>query len=69
MRVALAGPGWRGTIGAGAYTVHRRGQPSERRVLADVDEVLQVLSADFGITAPAHPRLREAIGAWLRGGA
>lgn len=69
LRVALAGPGWRRTIGAGAYTVHRRGQPSERRVLADVDEVLQVLSADFGITAPAHPRLRDAIGAWLRGGA
>ncbi|MEG2804965.1 arylamine N-acetyltransferase [Stenotrophomonas sp.] len=69
LRVALAGPGWRRTLGGGVYTVHRPGQPSERRPLADVDAVLQVLDEAFGITPPAHPRLREAIAAWLRGAA
>jgi N-hydroxyarylamine O-acetyltransferase len=69
LRAALAGPGWRRTLGAGVYTVHRGGQPSERRRLTDVDDVLVVLRDAFGITAPAHPRLREAIAAWLRGAA
>lgn len=69
LRVALAGPEERRTIGAGAYTVHRRGQPSERRMLHDADDVLTVLHEAFGITVPAHPRLREAITAWLRGAA
>jgi N-hydroxyarylamine O-acetyltransferase len=49
--------------------VHRRGQPRERRLLNDADDVLTVLRDAFGITVPAHPRLREAITAWLRGAA
>lgn len=69
LRVALATPEGRRTLGTGHYTEHRNGQPSERRALADVDEVLQVLRDRFGITAPPDPRLREAIAAWLRGAA
>lgn len=69
LRVALAAPDGRRTLGAGAYTVHRRGQPSERRLLNDADDVLSVLRDAFGITVPAHPRLHEAITAWLRGAA
>ncbi|MCF7750528.1 arylamine N-acetyltransferase [Bacillus subtilis subsp. subtilis] len=69
LRAALAGPDGRRTIGAGIYTVHRRGQPSERRRLVDVDDVLGVLHEAFGITVPPHPRLRDALAAWLRGAA
>ncbi|WP_166473495.1 arylamine N-acetyltransferase [Stenotrophomonas sp.] len=69
LRAALSGPGWRRTLGAGRYAVHRHGQPSERRALVDVDDVLQVLREDFGINPPTHPRLRDAIAAWLRGAA
>lgn len=69
LRVALAGPDGRHTIGAGTYTVHRRGQPSERRALTDVEDVLRVLHETFGITVPPHPRLHDAIAAWLRGAA
>lgn len=67
LRAALAGPGWRRTLGAGVYSVHRIGEPSERRPLAGVQDVLAVLRDAFGITVPTHPRLHDAIAAWLRG--
>lgn len=65
LRAALSGPGWRRTLGNGSFAIHRAGQPSERRELTGVDDVLRVLEQEFGIRVPPHPGLREALAIWL----
>lgn len=68
MMVARAGPGVgvRHTFLNGDYAVHRMGEPSERRALRDVDEILALLTDTFGIRLPADDgALRRAVGEML----
>ena len=65
LRVALAGPGWRRTLGNGRVGLHRSGQPSEHRPLVDSDDVIDTLQRGFGIRVPDDPGLRPAIETWL----
>lgn len=60
--VARTGPGWRKTLNNDSYAVHRLGQPSERRELADADAVIAVLRGEFGLRLADEAKLREAIG-------
>lgn len=67
--VARTGDGMRRTLNNGSYAVHRLGAASERRVLPDVDAVLQVLRSDFALRLPEDPALRAAIARQLAAGA
>lgn len=63
LRVARTGPGWRKTFNNGSFAVHTMGGATVRRELADADEVMQVLTEEFGLRLPADPRLRERLAA------
>lgn len=59
--VARTGPGYRKTLNGGSFAIHRIGADSERRELADADQVMRVLREEFGLRLPEGPALREAI--------
>ncbi|MGO1000525.1 arylamine N-acetyltransferase family protein [Lysobacter sp. CA196] len=59
--VARTGPGLRKTFNNGSFAVHRLGEDSVRRELADADSVIEVLGDEFGIRVPVHPQLHAAI--------
>lgn len=61
LKVARTGPGVRRTLNNGSYAIHRMGQESERRQLADADEVIAVLEREFDIRVPQHPELRQVL--------
>lgn len=61
MFAARTGDGIRKTLSDGSYAIHRLGQPSERRELADADEVIAVLEEELGIRISDDARLRAAI--------
>lgn len=65
LRVARTGDGIRKALRNGSFAIHRLGAPSERRELADADEVMQVLRDEFGLRLPAGPALRKALQARL----
>jgi N-hydroxyarylamine O-acetyltransferase len=54
-------PGGRYALSNNQLAIHRLGAPSERRVLANVQEVRQVLESMFGLTLPAAPELDPAL--------
>lgn len=58
---ARTGDGLRKTLSDGSFAIHRLGQRSERRELADAGEVIAVLEDELGIRTPQGPALREAI--------
>ncbi|WP_433766740.1 arylamine N-acetyltransferase family protein [Pseudomonas putida] len=57
LMVARTGEGWRRTLNNGSFAIHRLGQDSERRELADVSELIAVLEREFGIRVPDHGKL------------
>ncbi|AWY43782.1 arylamine N-acetyltransferase [Pseudomonas putida] len=57
LMVARTGEGWRRTLNNGSFAIHRLGQESERRELADVSELIAVLESEFGIRVPDHAKL------------
>lgn len=61
LMVALTGDGWRRTLNNGSFAVHRIGSASERRQVADVDELIGLLQSEFGIRVPGSARLRQVI--------
>ncbi|SFL19983.1 arylamine N-acetyltransferase family protein [Lysobacter sp. cf310] len=61
MFAARTGGGIRKTLSDGSYAVHRLGQPSQRRELADADEVMAVLRDELGIRIADDTTLRAAI--------
>lgn len=61
MFAARTGDGIRKTLSDGSYAVHRLGQPSQRRELADADEVMAVLEEELGIRISDAAALRVAI--------
>lgn len=57
LMVARTGQGWRRTLNNGSFAIHRLGQDSERRELANVSELIAVLEGEFGIRVPEHAAL------------
>ncbi|MDY7534187.1 arylamine N-acetyltransferase [Pseudomonas sp. Bout1] len=65
LKVALIGPGFRRTLNNGQYAIHYLDRASEKRVIDNVDELLTLLQASFGIRLPEHPQLRPVLGGLL----
>jgi N-hydroxyarylamine O-acetyltransferase len=61
LKVALIGPGLRRTLNNAHYAIHYLDRPSEKRVLEDVDQLLELLQGSFGIRVPEHPQLRSIL--------
>ena len=65
LKVALIGPGFRRTLNNGQYAIHYLDRASEKRAIEDVEELLNLLQASFGIRLPVHPQLRSILGRLL----
>ncbi|MGX1185046.1 N-hydroxyarylamine O-acetyltransferase [Pseudomonas sp. F-14 TE3623] len=61
LMVARTGEGWRRTLINGSFTIHRMGSESERREVADVDELIGLLESEFGIRVPAQEVLKRVL--------
>jgi N-hydroxyarylamine O-acetyltransferase len=57
LMVARTGEGWRRTLNNGSFAIHRIGHDSERRQIADVHSLIELLHREFGIQAPEHGQL------------
>jgi N-hydroxyarylamine O-acetyltransferase len=57
LMVARTGEGWRRTLNNGSFAIHRIGHDSERRQVADVHSLIELLHREFGIQAPEHGQL------------
>jgi N-hydroxyarylamine O-acetyltransferase len=62
LMVARTGEGWRRTLNNGNFAIHRVGSESERRQVADVDELVALLAREFGIRVPEHAGLKSVLG-------
>jgi len=62
LMVARTGEGWRRTLNNGSFATHRVGSESERRQVADVDELVALLAREFGIRVPEHAELKSVLG-------
>ncbi|MHC8367641.1 arylamine N-acetyltransferase family protein [Pseudomonas sp. ZT5P21] len=62
LMVARTGEGWRRTLNNGSFAIHRIGSESERRQVADVEDLVALLKSEFGIQVPEHARLRQVLG-------
>ncbi|MHC8315150.1 arylamine N-acetyltransferase family protein [Pseudomonas sp. LB3P31] len=67
LMVARTGDGWRRTLNNGSFAIHRIGQHSERRDVADVQELVSLLQHEFGIQVPVHVGLRQALARLIGG--
>ena len=61
LMVARTGEGWRRTLSNGSFAIHRMGSESERRQVADVDELIGLLESEFGIRVPAQEVLKRVL--------
>lgn len=61
LMVARTGEGWRRTLNNGSFAIHRIGRESERRQVADVDELIGLLQSEFGIRVPEHEALKRVL--------
>ena len=61
LMVARTGEGWRRTLNNGSFAIHHMGQDSERRQVADVEELIGVLESEFDIRVPTHPTLMRTL--------
>jgi N-hydroxyarylamine O-acetyltransferase len=59
--VARTGEGWRRTLNNGSFAIHRIGRETERRQVADVDELMDLLRNEFDIRVPREVTLRRVI--------
>ena len=57
LMVARTGEGWRRTLNNGSFAIHRMGRDSERRQVADVQALIDLLESEFGIRVPPHATL------------
>ncbi|RVD76743.1 arylamine N-acetyltransferase family protein [Pseudomonas koreensis] len=65
LMVARTGDGWRRTLNNGSFAIHRRGGDSERREVADVDELIAVLEQEFDLRLPDQPHVRQSLARML----
>ena len=61
LMVARTGEGWRKTLNNGSFAIHRMGASSERREVAQVGELIELLAREFGLHLPDLPHLRQAL--------
>ncbi|KNH46931.1 arylamine N-acetyltransferase [Pseudomonas lini] len=61
LMVARTGEGWRRTLNNGSFAIHCMGSDSERRQVADVDELIGLLESEFGIRVPAPEVLKRVL--------
>ncbi|WP_339451038.1 arylamine N-acetyltransferase family protein [Pseudomonas sp. EA_5y_Pfl2_R50] len=66
LMVARTGEGWRKTLNNGSFALHRMGAESERRELTDVDELIALLTEEFGLRVPVQPQLRGVLAQIIR---
>ncbi|QVW25237.1 arylamine N-acetyltransferase [Pseudomonas hormoni] len=62
LMVARTGEGWRRTLNNGSFAIHRLGSESERRQIAELDDLVQLLESEFGIRVPEHAHLKQVLG-------
>jgi N-hydroxyarylamine O-acetyltransferase len=65
LMVARTGDGWRRTLNNGSFAIHRMGAESERREVADVDELIEVLEQEFYLRLPDQPQVRQSLARML----
>ncbi|PNG42888.1 N-hydroxyarylamine O-acetyltransferase [Pseudomonas asplenii] len=68
LMVARTGEGWRKTLNNGSFAVHRMGAESERREVADVEDLLGLLEVEFGIRVARPELLRPVLGRLIQPG-
>ena len=61
LKVARLAPGKRHTLNNASYAVHYLDRPSEKRTLDSADELLDLLTATFGVRVPVSAPLRQAL--------
>ena len=61
LMVARTGEGGRRTLNNGSFAIHCMGSESERRQVADVDELIGLLESEFGIRVPAQEVLKRVL--------
>ena len=61
LMVARTGEGWRRTLNNGSFAIHRMGHDSERREVANVQELMGVLESEFGIRVPNNATLMRTL--------
>jgi N-hydroxyarylamine O-acetyltransferase len=59
--VARTGDGWRKTLNNGSFAIHRMGAESERREVADVEDLLDLIEVEFGIRVASPQLLRPVL--------
>lgn len=57
LMVARTGEGWRRTLNNGSFAIHRLGRDSERRQVADVQVLIDLLESEFDIRVPPRATL------------
>ncbi|MHA6138418.1 arylamine N-acetyltransferase family protein [Pseudomonas mohnii] len=57
LMVARTGEGWRRTLNNGSFAIHRMGRDSERRQVADVQALIDLLENEFDIRVPPRATL------------
>ena len=68
LMVARTGEGWRKTLNNGSFVIHRMGAESERREVADVEDLLGLLEVEFGIRVARPELLRPVLGHLIQPG-
>jgi len=61
LMVARTGEGWRRTLNNGSFAIHRMGRDSERRQVADVQALIDVLESEFDLRVPTHATLMRTL--------
>ncbi len=61
LMVARIGDGWRKTLNNGSFAIHHMGADSERREVADIDELMKLLRREFDLQVPDSLRVRQAL--------
>lgn len=61
LMVARTGDGWRRTLNNGSFAIHRVGAESERQQVTEVEELIGLLTREFGIRVPEHAGLRQVL--------
>ncbi|MCP1475471.1 N-hydroxyarylamine O-acetyltransferase [Pseudomonas sp. EB276 TE3739] len=61
LMVARTGDGWRKTLNNGSFAIHPMGAESQRREVADVDELMGLLRHEFDLQVPDSPGVRQAL--------
>ncbi|VEF10267.1 N-acetyltransferase [Pseudomonas fluorescens] len=61
LMIARTGDGWRKTLNSGSFALHRTGADSQRRELADVDELLGVIEHEFGVKLSDSAPVRQSL--------